>query len=133
MPKKKPLEDVLYVRGMQEMAPILNEIEQRHRVGPIELAKALLDEACRFYEEHGWFSLPAKVIPERFQVQSPLAEMGELQAVVEQVAEEQGVYGAGAQEVRRAVVKAAEAALKKEKRKSPAAAEPRKDRRQGAA
>lgn len=67
VPKKKPIEDVLFVRGLSHIAEELNAIQQKHRTSPTDLARGLLEAACAFYRTHGWFSFPVVIEPEAFQ------------------------------------------------------------------
>jgi hypothetical protein len=67
VPKKKAFSDVLYVRGLEHRADILNAIDEKHGIAPVELARRLVEAACSFYETHGWFSFPVVIEPEAFQ------------------------------------------------------------------
>ena len=39
----------------------------KHRITGPELVRGLLDAAADFYAEHGWFSFPLTITPEKFQ------------------------------------------------------------------
>lgn len=67
MPVRKKIEDLLYVRGMTPYAATMNAIAKHHRITPTDLARGLIESACAFYDEHGWFSFPVTVIPTVFQ------------------------------------------------------------------
>lgn len=74
MPAKKKFEDIIYVRGLAHRAETLNKISDLHRIDHVELARGLVEAACDFYEEHGFFSFPVRIEPEAFQRQWLAAE-----------------------------------------------------------
>lgn len=80
MPKKGITSGQLGVRVDEETVRTLLVMEEKHRVAPVDLARGLLEAACQFYREHGWFSFPVRIEPEAFQARY--------------VAEQQGAYNA---------------------------------------
>lgn len=59
----------------------LAKIYERHTLKPTDFGRRLVEAACQFYEEHGWFSFPVVIEPEAFQARY--------------VAEEQAAYESG--------------------------------------
>lgn len=70
MPKKGQVTETIFARGISHLAPTINAIAENHRILPPDLTRGLLDAACKFYEEHGWFSFPVKITPIAFQTNS---------------------------------------------------------------
>lgn len=62
-----PLTNQINVNVNDDMNRMLGEIYSKHKISRNDLARALLDAACGFYKEHGWFSLPVRIEPEAFQ------------------------------------------------------------------
>ncbi len=42
----------------------LISIHKNHKISPQDIARALLDDAARFYRDHGYFGFPLKIIPD---------------------------------------------------------------------
>ena len=56
----------LNVKVTPEQEAFIAELEKHRITGP-ELVRGLLDAAADFYAEHGWFSFPLTITPEKFQ------------------------------------------------------------------
>lgn len=89
MSKKSSYQNVSITPEQEEFIAAL----ARHRITGPELIRGLLDAAMAFYHEHGWFSFPATITPEKFQnTKAPSAE--EKAAVApERVQEHQEMLG----------------------------------------
>jgi PAS domain S-box-containing protein len=67
MPRRSKVTDTIFARGVSHLAPTINAIDARHGIAPAEFTRKLLEAACKFYKDHGWFSFPVKIEPEEFQ------------------------------------------------------------------
>lgn len=80
MPKKLPFKGTIFYRCVEQDTATLREIEAKHNIAPIKFTAGLIQAACQFYREKGWFSFPVVIRPEAFQTRY--------------VAEEQAAYEA---------------------------------------
>lgn len=48
----------------QETMDALIDIHKNHKISPQDIARALLEDAARFYRDHGYFGFPLKIIPD---------------------------------------------------------------------
>lgn len=67
MPKKTKVTTTIFARGVEHLADTINAIDSIHGIPPAELTRRLLEAACKFYRENGWFSFPIIIEPEEFQ------------------------------------------------------------------
>jgi hypothetical protein len=62
-----PLTKQLNFGVTDETHRIVMEITRKHRTQPTDLCRGLVEAACDFYEQHGFFSFPVRIEPEAFQ------------------------------------------------------------------
>lgn len=77
---KGVVKDVVFARGVTHLAATINEIALRHRITPADLTRGLLEAACQFYREHGWFSFPILIEPLAFQAVKAAEDAGDYTA-----------------------------------------------------
>lgn len=66
MPKRE-FNGAIYFRCDAEMEATLREMQRHQKTVPVDLAKGLVDEACKFYRAHGYFNFPIVIGP-KFQL-----------------------------------------------------------------
>lgn len=64
---KGKLTDRITVRFDEAQSAVLSELEHKHKVPAADCIRGLVAAMADFYQEHGWFSFPARIEPERFQ------------------------------------------------------------------
>lgn len=64
MPKKRKDDDAVFLRGLRPYKGFISYMEKTKKVSPVELGRSLFETANAFYEEHGWFSFPAAMVPD---------------------------------------------------------------------
>ncbi len=77
MPKGE-FNGAIFFRCDAEMEATLREMQRHQKTVPVALARGLLEEACKFYRENGYFHFPIMVGP-KFQLmvaEPPAPEAG---------------------------------------------------------